>query len=100
MTETKDRLVECEYCGGLRLYQAGKSCEGCGAALRPPKKKPRADWQQRNDGLWAQRMMQQQMNQSQNMEAGMLYGGQQGMGLGQLIGYPQGGWSAPIRGGK
>ena len=60
---TNNRLIECEYCAGLRVYEAGKSCEGCGAPLTPPKQKPRADWQRRNDGIYQQQLQQQLMNQ-------------------------------------
>lgn len=70
-----NRLVECEYCRGLRVYEAGKSCPGCGASLRPPKEKPRADWQRRNDGLYQQQMQQQLMNQQIGMQNMGQYGG-------------------------
>lgn len=33
-----NKLCECDHCGVLRVYEAGKSCPGCGAPLTPGEK--------------------------------------------------------------
>jgi methionyl-tRNA synthetase len=56
--------VTCEYCGGERIFEAGKKCEGCGAPLKmkqtAPRLKPPQPFSQSDD--WYMRMMQNQFN--------------------------------------
>lgn len=102
-----NRLVTCEYCRGCREYEDGKSCPGCGAPLSPPKEKPRADWQHRNDGLHQQQLQQQimemqSMSQQQMMNQQMMnqqMGQMGGNQMGQMGGNPFGGFY-PSTGGK
>jgi hypothetical protein len=85
-----DRLCECDYCGVLRVYEAGGSCPGCGAPLSPGERRLPVsvpDNQERNSNLnmldQMRGMQQQQMNQY------AAFGQQQSSRYQQMLGMQQ-----------
>lgn len=86
---SEDRLCECDHCGVLRVYEAGKSCPGCGAPLTPGERRvelSEPDAEQRNSNLNMldqMRGMQQsqldRMNQALGMQQSSQYQNQLGL---------------------
>ena len=89
---SEDRLCECDYCGVLRVYEAGGSCPGCGAPLSPGERRLPVsvpDNQERNSNinmLDQMRGMQQMSQQQMNQMAGF---GQQQSQYQQMLGMQQ-----------
>jgi len=86
-----DKLCECDHCGVLRVYEAGKSCPGCGAPLTPGERVPLSepDAAERNNNLRfleQARGMQQMSQQQMNQMAGL---GQQQSQYQQMLGMQQ-----------
>lgn len=108
-----DLLHECEYCGGVRLFDATASCPGCGAPMKKKpkqdkmKKKPKQDkGAYRNNADWFNEVHEQQqgwedlqrgdytqsyrnqMSQMQNMGMQQSYQGMLGMEQAFIFGRP------------
>jgi hypothetical protein len=105
-----DLLHECEYCGGVRLFDATASCPGCGAPMKKPKakkKKPKQDkgayrnnadwfnevydqqagWEDLQRGNYTQ-LYRNQMSQMQNAGMQQSYQGMLGMEQAFMFGRP------------
>jgi len=85
-----DKLCECDHCGVLRVYEAGKSCPGCGAPLTPGEKMEVSDpdMAERENNL---RMLEQMRGMQQQQQAWNQLGnfGQQQSQYQQMLGMQQ-----------